>query len=231
MALTDNNDRAVLPSGNGRTPEQFPPGNSKSRLPLKALTRLPQIHAETSETTELARFLRSSVGAAAALMLMGGLAVIFAGGATLQQEFCWSLMVLAGVGAMLHSYIKSIARAFDRAPLREAAKDLRAVLFYLGFAWGAGAFLLLGSNPVPVTGLCFAVLPSVLMIPLLGDRAACFGFVIPVTLLTAAAIIVEPWSDTIVALSMLLVVQGSIAIALTLPGRARPSLPAGLSLH
>jgi hypothetical protein len=69
------------------------------------------------------------------------------------------------------------------------------------------------------------------MIPLLGDRAACFGFVIPVTLLTAAAIIVEPWSDTIVALSMLLVVQGSIAIALTLPGRARPSLPAGLSLH
>jgi hypothetical protein len=235
MALTDNNEpRAVLHGGNGQTPEQLPAENFKHGLrpaALTALARLPQIHAETSETADLARFLRSAVGAAAALMLLGGISVLLAGGATLQQEFAWSLLVLAGVGAMLRSYIKSIAQAFDRAPLREAAKDLRALLFYAGFAWGAGAFLLLGGNPVPITGLCFAVLPTVLMILLLRDRAACLGFLAPVTLLTAAAIIVQPWSDTIVALAMLLVVQGSIAVALTLPGRARSSLPAGLSLR
>ena len=51
------------------------------------------------------------------------------------------------------------------------------------------------------------------------------------TLLTAAAIMVQPWSDAIVALAMLLVVQGSIAVGLNLPGRARSGLPAGLSLR
>jgi hypothetical protein len=240
MALTDINEAlpSTVPSGNGQAPERLPPEKLNSGLrptAPKALTRLSQIHAETSEATDLARFLRSSVGVAAALILLGGLAVTMAGGAGLPQEFAWSLLVLAGVGAMLRSYIKSIAQAFDRAPLREAAKDLRAVIFYAGFAWGAGAFLLLGGNPVPIVGLCFAVLPSVLIIPLLRDQAACIGFIAPVTLLTAAAIILQPWSDVIAALTMLLVVQGSIAaglmLARALPGGARPELPAGLSLR
>jgi len=236
MALTDINEAlpSAAPSGNGQTPERLPAEKLKSGLrptAPKALARLSQIHAETSEATDLARFLRASVSAAAALILMGGLAIMLVGGAGLQQEFAWSLLVLAGVGAMLRSYIKSIAQGFDRAPLRESAKDLRAVLFYAGFAWGAGAFLLLGGNPVPIAGLCFAVLPSVLIIPLLRDRAACLCFIAPVTLLSATAIILQPWSNVIVALTILLVVQGSIAAGLMLPGRARPDLPAGLSLR
>src|SRR3984957_7175859 len=156
------------------------PSGRVSRAPdpstLSALTRLSQIHAESSETTKLGRFLRSAVPAAAVLMRLGALAVSIAGGASIKQEFAWSLLVLAGVGAMLRSYIKSIAQAFDRAPLREAAKDLRAILFYVGFAWGAGAFLLLGNNPMPIVGLGFAVLPCLLLAPLLRDRVAILGF-------------------------------------------------------
>jgi hypothetical protein len=242
MALTQSNEpRTVLESWNGPAPDRLPAADAKtdwkkgpSAAALKALTRLPQLHAETSEIADLARFLRAAVGAAGALMAMGGLAVSIASGASLQQEFAWSLLVLVGVGAMLRSYIKSIAQAFDRAPLREAAKDLRAVLFYAGFAWGAGAFLLLGANPVPITGLCFAVLPSLAMALLLRDRAAALAFAAPVTLLTVAAIIVQPWSDALVALSMLLLAQGGIAGSLMLtavPGRARQSVPAGLSLR
>jgi hypothetical protein len=234
MALTDVNEAlpGTVLSGNGHVAERLPPEKlSGGHRPPQALLRLSQIHAETSEATDLARFLRASVGAAAALTLLGGLAIILAGGASLQEEFAWSILVLAGVGAMLRAYIKSIAQAFDRAPLREAVKDLRAVLFYTGFAWGAGAFLLLGSDPVPIAGLCFAVLPSVLILPLLRDRAASLGFMIPVTLITAAAIILQPWSDLMVALTMLLVVQGSIAAGLLLPVRSRPELPAGLSLR
>src|ERR1700744_5350141 len=139
MALTDSNEaRAIPESWNGAAPDRLPGGDGKKRpspAPLNALARLPRIHAEASETADLARFVRNAVGAAAAVMLMGGLAVGAAGGATLQQECAWSVLVLAGVGAMLRSYIMSIAQAFDRAPLREAAKDLRAVLFYVGFAW------------------------------------------------------------------------------------------------
>ena len=240
MALTDRNEpNTVLASGNDQAREPLPAGDGKKGLgpaTLKALARLPQIHAETSETADLARFLRAAVGAAAALMLMGALAVSAVGGASLQQEFAWCLLVLVGVGAMLRSYIKSIAQAFDRAPLRESAKDLRAVLFYVGFAWGAGAFLLLGGNPVPITGLGFAVLPSLVMIPLLRDRAACLAFAVPVSLLTAAAILVQTWSDAPVVLSLLLLAQGMIVAGLMLTGRglqgqARPVLPAGLSLR
>jgi hypothetical protein len=135
------------------------------------------------------------------------------------------------VGAILRSYIKSTAQAFDRAPLREAAKDLRAVLFYTGFAWGAGAFLLLGDNPLPIMGLCFAVAPSVILLPLLRDKAANLFFIAPVTILTAAAVILERWGGAPVALVMLLVVQGSIVAGLALAGRARQILPAGLSLR
>jgi hypothetical protein len=221
MALTDNHDSLSVRRAS-RAPD---PGA------LSALTRLSQIHAETSETERLGRFLRSAVPAAAVLMALGALAVGFASGANLKQEFAWSLLVLAGVGAMLRSYIKSTAQAFDRMPLREAAKDLRAVWFYNGFAWGAGAFLLLGDNPLPITGLCFAVAPSVILLPQLRDRAASLSFIAPVTLLTAAAVILERWGGLAVSLAMLLIVQGSIVAGLALAGRARQSLPAGLSLR
>ncbi len=207
MALTDSSE-SLLQATPKIVAEPAPRGLPASAR--SALARLPEIHAEAGETAGFARFLRSAVPASASLILCGALALVLAGAAGLQQEFAWSLLVLAGVGAMLRSYIKSIAQAFDRAPLRESAKDLRAVLFYAGFAWGAGAFLLLGGNPVPITGLCFAVLPSLLVTALLRDRAASLAFVAPMTLLTAAAILVQPWSDTIVVLCMLLLVQGSI---------------------
>jgi hypothetical protein len=219
MALTDSNPTLPL---------AVPAAAAYSR---QALARLPQIHAETSDTAGLARFLDSAAMAAALLLLLAILALIVAGNAGLQQEFSWSLLMLAGVGAMLRSYIKSTAQAFDRTPLRAAAKDLRAVLFYAGFAWGAGAFMLLGNDPVPIVGLCYAALPSVLLPLLVKDRIAGLSFLAPVTVLSAAAIILEPWGSAPVALVMLLVVQGSIAIGLALPGRSRGTMLAGLSLR
>ena len=84
---------------------------------------------------------------------------------------------------------------------------------------------------MPITGLCFAVLPGVFLLPLLKDRAACFAFIAPVTGLAAIAIILEPWGDAPVPLAMLLVVQGALAGGLYLSGRPCDSLPAGLSLR
>jgi hypothetical protein len=164
-------------------------------------------------------------------MLMGGLALGLAGEAGLKQEFAWTLLVLTGVGAMLRSYIQSIAQAFDRLPLREAAKDLRAVLLYTGFAWGAGAFLLLGNNPMPIMGLCFAVLPPAILLPLLRDKDAGLFFLGPVTVLTAAAMVLQHWAAMPVALTMLLVVQASIGAGLVFAGRTKQAIPAGLSLR
>jgi hypothetical protein len=237
MALTDTNEpgpaKVPLPGDTISSDSDAGDRNVRALPPaaLQALGRLTQLHAETSEAASLSRFLHAAVGAGAVLTLMGCLAVTFASGATLQLEFAWSLLVLAGVGAMLRTYIKSVAQSLDRPPLRESAKDLRAVMFYVGFAWGAGAFLLLGNNPIPFTGLCFALLPSILMVPLLKDRRASLAFIAPVTMLTAAAILLQPWSDAAAALVMLLIVQGSIIAGLTLTGKPRSDLPAGLSLR
>ena len=222
MALTDSNEFLKRADA---TPAGLP---ASSR---QALTRLPKIHAEITDTMGLARFLRSAVTAGAALILLGALALMLAGGAGIQQEFAWSVLVLIAVAAMLRSYIKSTAQALDRAPLRESARDLRAIMFYAGFAWGSGAFLLLGNNPVPITGLCFAVLPGAFLLPLLKDRTACLNFIVPVTLLAAIAILLEPWGDAAVALAVLLLVQSAIAAGLHFSGRPRDSLPAGLSLR
>jgi hypothetical protein len=210
MALTDTNELnpPKVPGSDDRNVRALRPAA------LQALGRLSQIHAETSEAAGLSRFVHSAVTSGAVLTLLGCLAVM-----------------LAGVGAMLRTYIKSVAQNFDRPPLRESAKDLRAVMFYVGFAWGAGAFLLLGSNPIPFAGLCFALLPSILMVPLLKDRRASMAFIAPVTVLTAAAILLQPWSDAAAAVVMLLIVQGSIMAGLTLTGRTRHDLPAGLSLR
>ena len=218
MALTESNL-----SGSRRvsvTPPSFTAG----------LTRLPELHAELSLTASLAGFVRSSAAAASALTVMGCLAVWTAGGAGLKQEFIWSLLMMMGVAALLRAHIRSTARAFDRVPLCEAARDLRFIVFYAGLAWGAGAFLLLGSDPLPITGLCFAVVPSVLMVLILQDRAAGLLFMAPVTVLTAAAIRTQPWADRPVALAVLLVAQGLILATFFLPARIR-SLPAGLMLR
>jgi len=194
------------------------------------LTRLPELHAELSLTASMAGFVRSAAAAASALTLMGCVAVITAGRAGLRQEFIWSVLMIMGVGALLRSYIRSTARAFDRTPLCEAARDLRFIVFYAGLAWGAGAFLLLGNDPLPITGLCFAIAPSCLMALIVQDRAASFLFSAPVTALAATAIITRPWADQRVVLAILLVAQGFLLAALFLPARMR-SRPAGFMLR
>jgi hypothetical protein len=232
MALADTNEHdPVKVPFFGDTAGESSDRNFTRAAAQKSLKRLSQIYVETSEIFSLGRFLNGAVTSAAGLVVMGGLAVGFASSASLTVEFCWSMAVLAGVGVMLRIYIKSVAQNFDRRPLRESAKDLRAAIFYVGFAWGAGSFLLLGGNPVPFTGLCFALLPSIVMVALLKDRRASMAFILPVTLLTAASILFQPWSDAPAAIVMLLIVQGSIIAALTWTARARHGLSAGMSLR
>ncbi len=226
MALTDQNDPFPAPARPLAAPASQPHGASRD-----ALGRLSQIHAETFEAAQAARFLRSAVNAGALLLVCGGLALALAGGAGIQTEFAWTLAVLAGVGAMLRAYIKSSAQGFDRTPLREAAKDLRAVLAYTGVAWGAGAFLLLGANPIPFAGLCFAILPTLGLAMVLKDRTATLSFLAPVTALSAAAILLDSWSAAPVALVLLLTVQGGLGAGVFFAHRPAALAPAGLSLR
>jgi hypothetical protein len=148
--------------------------------------------------------------------------------AGLEQKASWAGLVVVGAAAMLLVFMRARSRTLDRMSWGEAARDLRAISFYAGFSWGAGAFLLLGNDPAPLMGLCFAALPSTLVALVLEDCAAGLAFVAPVTLLSAAAIILRPWGQEAITLAMLLLVQGFILAGLFLPAWTRRQ-PAELS--
>jgi hypothetical protein len=216
MALTDNND---------------PNTEIAQTIPHAALDRLKLLDVESLEAAGLVRFLAGAVNAAGALILLGMAMLTFAAGASLKSCFIWALLVLVGIGALLYSYIRSTA-AFDRVPLNEAAQDLRAILLYAGFAWGAGAFLVLSPAAGPVTALAFAALPSLAVALLLADRDGPLAFVLPVTAMSLAATILQPWPNAGLDTALLLMLQSSIVARIILQGRrARRDLPAGLQLY
>jgi hypothetical protein len=205
-------------------------GAPSAPLPLTALTRLAELHDEACQTSQLAVFLDGAVHAAGALVLMGMAVLTFAAGTALQPCFIWAVLILLAVGTLLRSYIRSIAAAFDRPALTEAAQDLRAILFYAGSAWGAGAFLVLSPAATPATAVLFAVLPSLTLSLLLKDREGVLVFLIPVTAIGIAAAILRPWPDAGLDTALLLMLQSGIAAYVLMRG-PRENVPAGLALR
>ena len=201
-------------------------------LPLTALNALSQLHGEATQAASLAGFLDAAVNAAGALVLFSMAALAFGAGTALKPCFFWSVLMLLAVLALLRSYIRSTAAAFDRAPMEEAAKDLRAILLYAGFAWGTGAFLVLAPDTAPLAGLAFIALPSLMLSLLLKDREGALAFLVPATAVAVGAAILQPWPDSGLAVALLLMLQSAIAAHAFLRGRtARAGLPAGLALR
>jgi hypothetical protein len=188
MALTDRENffRKTPPD-----PAALLDSVSGSPIPLDSLARLPVLHAEAERNARLGGFIEHSVPAAGLLML-AGLAILLAGGGTLQSDFAWSALVLAGIAAILVNYIRGPARAPRRTKLEISAADLRAILLYTGTAWGAGAFLSLPAYPGVPLIFAFAMGPA-LLIFLLKDQAGFAAFMAPIVILTAAASSLLHW--------------------------------------
>jgi hypothetical protein len=201
-------------------------------LPVAALNALPQLHGEATRTTSQAGFLDAAVNAAGALVLLAMATLTFAAGTALKPCFVWSVLVLLAVCALLRSYIRSTAAAFDRVPMAQAARELRAILLYAGLAWGAGAFLVLAPDTSPLAALLFAALPSLTLSLLLKDREGALAFLAPVTAVSIAAAILQSWPDNGLAVALLLLLQSAIAAHALLRGRQHGAgLPAGLALR
>ena len=216
MALT-NDDNALV-------------GRAQSALPLAALDQLARLHDETSNASRLALFLRASVHAAALFMLMGGLVLLLGGGTTIGREFSWGVLVLVGVVALLHSYIRTNAAVFDRAPVTQAAQKLRFVLFYMGIAWGAGAFLALPADLPTLPALLFAVLPTLALALLLNDTVGLCAFLAPCSLVAIAAAMLRHWPHAGLDTGLILLVQWGLVSAILIRSRRRIP-PAGLALR
>ncbi len=217
MALTEYNNIT------GRHAEPLPV------LPIAALDQLARLHVETSEASRLAKLLRNSIHAASLFMLMGTCVLFLGGGATIGQNFSWAALVLIGVVGLIHSYICTNAVAFDRAPVSQAARNLRVTLFYLGIAWGAGAFLAVPPTLSALQAILFAVTPALLLAVVLNDSTGLAAFQAPAATLTILAAFIQSWPDAGLDALVILAVQCGLYAALAL--RRRNSLPAGLALR
>ncbi len=162
-------------------------------LPVAALDQLARLHAETSEASRLAKFLRNSIHAASLFMLMGTCVLFLGGGRTIGQNFSWAALVLLGVVGLIYSYIRVNAATFDRAPVWIAARNLRVTLFYLGLAWGAGAFLAMPAGVAAPQAILFAVMPALLLTIILNDMAGLAAFQAPAGALTILAAFTQSW--------------------------------------
>jgi hypothetical protein len=157
-----------------------------------AVSRLSLLHVEAEETALLANLLGRTLFAGLFLAIATGVSLM-AAHAELAREISWGLLMLIGSGALLWLYFRTIGSPFERSALRDFGSDLSAVLFYAGFAWGAGAFLILPPESNPVVALLFSACTAVVIAAILRAREPVLIFVVPVALLTALAALLRPF--------------------------------------
>jgi hypothetical protein len=199
-----------------------------ARDPLGAVAQLARLHAEAIETARLANLLGRAVQAAVALPVFAALTLLSTGGIGLPKTIAWSILVIAASLAVTRAYAFAIRQPFERPVLHGFAKDLYACLLYAGFAWGAGAFLVLPGG-LGAT-LLFAGVPALTLAVLLRERLAVLLFVAPAATLTAFACLLH--AENLVAGLVLLCAAAIAATAILIArhdARANAAtLPEGL---
>jgi hypothetical protein len=158
----------------------------------ESLARLSAVHAEAQETALLANLLGRTLFAGLVLATATAIAVVEAH-ASLVREISWGLLMLIGVGALIWAYLTTIGSPFAISALRVFGADLSGILFYAGFAWGAGAFLILPFDSGPVAAVLFSACMAVVVASILREPEPVVIFVVPVALLTGLAAFLRPF--------------------------------------
>ena len=192
MALTEPLTAAIVPAS-ARPALTFP----LSDIPYDALARLSHLRHEAGEDRRLLQFLARAPSACLILMLTGAVGLAWAsagiGNASLKSDFIWTLGVLAGIAAIVRTYIRGFAASPRPVPLLQTVHDLRVLLLYTGAAWGMGVFLVMPDRPAPALAVLFAAPPCLALALLLKDIKGAAAFSIPVTVSFAVAAIVGDW--------------------------------------
>ncbi len=196
MAATQ---KAIIAAGTA--PSQ--PAGDRTQGPRVHIARLAELHDEAAETALLANLLGRVPYLAVVLLGMTGAAALLVH-AAMAPMLTWLTLVGAGLVALLRAYVTTIAAPFERAPLRFFARDLQAIMLYVGFAWGAGSFLALPADVTLVQAIAFSAGAAVLVaaVARASDVTACFA--IPVTVLCGAAALLRPYDNGVVATATIL---------------------------
>jgi hypothetical protein len=198
MAVTVRATAGVerVPSENLSSPERIDG-------PLSHLVRLSELRDEAAETALLANLLGRIPALAVALLAVTSAAAALAHVA-MAPLLTWLVLIGAGLASLMRSYVIAIAAPFERAPLRLFARDLQAIMLYVGFAWGAGSFLALPADVSLLQAITFSA-GAASLVALIGrasDATACFA--IPVTILSAAAALLRPAESGVFACAAIL---------------------------
>ncbi len=205
-------------------PQRQPAAKPK---PSDELARLAALHDEAQETARLANLLGRSLPIAAALAL-GAFAIAAANSLGATATLVWLMLVLAASAVILAAYVHMLNLPFERAALTSYREDLKAILLYAGFAWGAGAWMALPFDASAPIVIAFAALPVGAIAALVRDRDGAFLFGAPATGLVAFASVLRPFSGAALDAALILIACGAVGAAVISAdrvARAAKSLP------
>ena len=190
------------------------------------LTRLSQLHDEAAKTALLANLLGRAPYAAAALAAAAVVTAVLAG-APAAELGTWLVLVAAGVGAAARAYSKAIRAPFELATLQGFARDLSATLVYAGFAFGAGAILVLPANVSLLALLAFGAGVPALIGGFLRVRDMTLCFLVPAVTLSAFAAVLRPFHGGVMDMAAMFIAGAAVAVAVQLVERLtlRPTVP------
>jgi hypothetical protein len=187
------------------------------------LETLRAVHDEAKETAELANLLGRALYAGLLLPLLV-LAAVTLSNPQWMRAAGFSVLVLMGAGALLHAYGKAMRAPFDRTALKSFLTDLDAILLFTGFAWGAGALLILPVDTDPAFTTIFSGGTAALLAMIFRTRQTTLMFAAPVGLLTALAALLRPLERPFVtsalAVAASIFVVGSVALSSWMKERA-----------
>jgi hypothetical protein len=212
----------AMSAPHAKSPFQVPSDIAKRKPEIPApparaeMSRLAALHEEAKETALLANVLGRTPAAAISLSAAILATVAFSHGAPLAPMLAWITLVGIGLGALVRAYTQAIRAPFERAPLRAFHEDLKAILLYAGFAWGAGAYLALPQAAGIVLLTVFSAGTCLIVAGIFRARLASLYFAVPVAALTAFAAVLRPFDGgalaaALVLLSSVLVVTGLFA--------------------
>lgn len=189
-----------------------------------SLAQLAMLHDEARKTALLANLLGRAPQAAFAL---AGFALLTAALTFTQVSLValcvWLVLVAAAAAAISRAYARTIRAPFERVPLRSFATDLSAILFFAGFAWGAGAFLAVPATAPALMVMLFSAGTCGVVAALLRSPEHALFFLAPVAGLAALASLMR---GQMVGLEVL-VACGLVAAAVHIADRlfAAPKAP------
>jgi hypothetical protein len=232
MAALPNETKPVVLQTPGSTAAPMRERREDPRIRLAQLARL---HDEAARTATLANLLGRTPQAMIVLSLGAlALAAFSFGAMPTAPIMVWGALMAAGVVAIWRAYARAIEAPFELFALKTFSSDLAAVLFYTGFAWGAGAFLALPAQASPLAITLFAAVPAGLVAVLLRARVPALFFLAPVVGLATLATLIRPMGGVSATATVVLACAAVAGLSYWFerPSAAEPTPPlAGLAVH